>query len=422
MREEVIELNQNWAGSPGRLQLGLYKAEHIDMGPAGRWSPHPSSEPLFAWAQRCGASENASGWAYDADRHQVTWRGSCLSWEDGASLRQCQGSPTQRWLLRDGRLWQLQPKAFHEILETPPFPNLEEGVLRLSHCNASVPSQRWKRSGRCERQCNVQNDLRFREGGCWEITGCSTAQAAEVGVNFGCKALPKTGAGGCEANGAWRFQGSQIRAVMDGKCLQVDLRDGRSVNVGSCTGQPHQQWEVDGALIRSLQQPSECIDSGIPAPPPETTGRCLSVQVLSLAAGYTEVGPALGLSDGELCDVSQPPAHPVRFADEHMFAGDLCVRALHGLPTAFGPLQLWAKPQPEGAAVLLLNRGSAAMLSAQVELSELGLEPARNYRVRDLWARRDLRPVSGSITMEAASGDSQLLHLAPLASGEEMLI
>ena len=37
MREEVIKVNQNWAGSPGRLQLGLYKVEHIDMGSAGRW-------------------------------------------------------------------------------------------------------------------------------------------------------------------------------------------------------------------------------------------------------------------------------------------------------------------------------------------------------------------------------------------------
>ncbi|CAE7495255.1 Slc12a5, partial [Symbiodinium sp. KB8] len=215
---------------------------------------------------------NASGWAYDADRREVTWRGSCLSWADGASLRPCQGSPTQRWLLRDGRLWQLQPKPLSETFE--------EGVLRLSRCNASVPSQHWKRSGRCDRLCNVQNDLRFREGGCWEITGCSTAEEAE--------ALPKTGAGGCAANGAWRFQGSEIRAVMDGKCLQVDLRDGRSVNVGSCTGQPHQQWEVDGPLIRSLLQPGQCIDSGIPAPPPETTGRCLSVQVLSLPAEHTE--------------------------------------------------------------------------------------------------------------------------------------
>eukprot|EP00439_Symbiodinium_sp_Y106_P050318 s939_g6.t1 len=222
MREEVIKVNQNWAGSPGRLQLGLYKVEHIDMGSAGR---------------------------------EVQLRGG--------------------------------------------FCETGEGVLRLSRCNALVPSQRWKRSGRCEGQCNVQNDLRFREGGCWEITGCSTAEEAEarhpeicaVGVNFGCKALPKTGAGGCEANGAWRFQGSQIHAVMDGKCLQVDLHDGRSVNVGSCTGQPHQQWEVDGALIRSLQQPGDCIDSGIPAPPPETTGRCLSDFVSKGCADWPNYDP-----------------------------------------------------------------------------------------------------------------------------------
>ncbi|CAE7850198.1 Slc12a5, partial [Symbiodinium necroappetens] len=235
---------------------------------------------------------------------------------------------------------------------------------------------------------------------CWEITGCSAAEEAEVGVNFGCKALPKTGAGGCAANGAWRFQGSEIHAVMDGKCLQVDLRDGRSVNVGSCTGQPHQHWEVDGPLIRSLLQPGQCIDSGIPAPPPETTGRCLSVQVLSLPAEHTEVGPALGLSD--VCDVSQPPGHPVRFADGHMFAGDLCVRALRGLPTAFGPLQLWAKPQPEGVAVLLLNRGSEA---PTLRLGYLGMV-LKFVRQVFFGSRRDLPPVSGNVAMVAASGDS----------------
>ena len=44
--------------------------------------------------------------------------------------------------------------------------------------------------------------------------------------------------------------------------------------------------QVDGALIRSLQQPGDCIDSGIPAPPPETTGRGLSVQDGMPATGW----------------------------------------------------------------------------------------------------------------------------------------
>ncbi|CAE7605511.1 Slc12a5 [Symbiodinium natans] len=209
---------------------------------------------------------------------------------------------------------------------------------------------------------------------------------------------------------------------MDGKCLQVDLRDGRSVNVGSCTGQSHQQWKVDGALIRSLHHPGECVDSGVPEPPPETTGRCLTVQVVGLPAG-SEVGPALELSDGDACDPSAPAAYPVRFEGEQMYAGDLCLRALRGRPSPFGPLQLWGKPQPTGMAVLLLNRGSdSPSLSAQVQLIELGFEPSRSYHVRDLWARRDLPPVFQEMTMTAASGDSQLLLLTPLSVGQEMQV
>ncbi|CAE7605489.1 Slc12a5 [Symbiodinium natans] len=75
--EEVIQVNQRWAGAAGRLLR--------------KWSPHAGHERLFAWAQPCGpAEENASGWAYDADRQQVTWRGRCLSWADGAAILDCQ--------------------------------------------------------------------------------------------------------------------------------------------------------------------------------------------------------------------------------------------------------------------------------------------------------------------------------------------
>ena len=42
--------------------------------------------------------------------------------------------------------------------------SLQAGVLRLSACNASTPSQRWKRVGEPAVACNVQNDLGFREG------------------------------------------------------------------------------------------------------------------------------------------------------------------------------------------------------------------------------------------------------------------
>jgi alpha-galactosidase len=61
-----------------------------------------------------------------------------------------------------------------------------------------------------------------------------------------------------------------------------------------------------------------------------------------------------------------------------------------------GPLEVWAKPLADGSyAVGLFNRGESAN-PVTLELKDIGI--SGEAKVRDLWAHRDVRSVSGSYT------------------------
>jgi alpha-galactosidase len=73
-----------------------------------------------------------------------------------------------------------------------------------------------------------------------------------------------------------------------------------------------------------------------------------------------------------------------------------------------GPAQVWSKPLAGGAvAVALLNRGSVP-LRIGVGAGELGLNAARSYRVRDLWARTS--SVSSGDVSALVAPDSVVLY------------
>mmetsp|Transcript_69541 Transcript_69541/g.148735 ORF Transcript_69541/g.148735 Transcript_69541/m.148735 type:complete len:743 (+) Transcript_69541:45-2273(+) len=441
--DEAIQVNQQWAGSPGKL--------------IRKWAPHLPSEPVFPWAESCNKSDpTQQGWRYDVATHRLAWQPPasaarapasttlCLSTASRAvavsgshltstssgalSLAPCGIDSGQVWHLEGGRLWQ-GDKRLGLIAQV--------GSLTLQPCNSSRPGQRWRLSAAQghSQQCTVQNDLSFRKGGCWEITACEVSENAEVGVNFGCKALPASDwTNLCDANGAWSFNANgTITSVMDGKCLQVDPRDHSTVNVAKCTSGGF-KWIINGSSIQPASMPGHCVDSDVSAPPPHTTGRCAAVVVTNDAGGAGSwaglKGPAISLAPGESCDpnIRPGPTQSFSIGDGSMLrAGAQCVAARHGSPSPFGPLQLWAKPQPGGAvAVLLLNRnvpGDTAILGATVELAELpGLAlpttPGGRVRVRDIWARQDRAPleVGDPLHLSAAAGDSQFLLLAPEAS------
>lgn len=339
---------------------------------------------------------------------------------DRCESRGSVGHSQQSWISQGGRLWQ---GTTDNLVGDP------EGDLRLQPCNMSRPGQHWKLSSTpgSSTQTNVKNSLPFRDGGCWEITACETGDVAEVGVNFGCKPLPGNNwSNPCDANGAWSFNAnSTITSVMDGKCLQVDPRNNMIVNVATCNAEPSQQWNTNGSAVESAGMPGFCVDSGVASPPPGTTGQCVAVDVTNDVGGAGSweglQGPALKLASGQDCDPSRRPGptQTISFGTVGGFhAGALCAAVRHGRPSPFGPLQLWAKPQPGGAvAIALLNRASTGSPTVMVDvpLKDLpGLPLRKRVLVRDIWERHDLLPVEGiALSVSVQGGDSRLLLLKP---------
>jgi len=107
-------------------------------------------------------------------------------------------------------------------------------------------------------------------GGCWEVTGCSSASGADVGCGYGCKPLPRTCSSKCDCNGCWSLNSNgTITSCMDGHCLQVSGA-GSAVNVGPCTGKPNQRFvfRPAGGLVYTVTQSDLCIQGRPPPPPP----------------------------------------------------------------------------------------------------------------------------------------------------------
>lgn len=421
---EVISVNQQWAGSPGRLLR--------------KWATHDAREPLYGWAEPCNVTEAAQqGWSYDGAARRVLWRPSggssplCLAADpspanpQGAlALKDCGNGTSggrETWQMEAGRLWEGGRLLLTELHDVG-----RAGLLQARACDASRPGQRWRLSGPggATQQQSVQNELPWREGGCWEITGCVTGPGAEVGVNFGCKPLPEPGwTDLCLANGAWTFNpNGTITSVMDRQCLQVDPRDNATVNVEECSGGAHQTWAADLPLVRSLGHKGLCVDSGVEPPPAGTTGRCVSLP--DLPDGLELEGAPLGVVEAAACDQgdSEPPPLEQRIAigpGGRLQAGSGCVAARHGVPTPFGPLQLWAKPQPGGAAaVLVLSRAPpSSVMEVNVPLRDLPLQvqPGTSVSVRDLWARRDSADLDaeGNLVVSVSGLDSAFFLLSP---------
>jgi hypothetical protein len=113
-------------------------------------------------------------------------------------------------------------------------------------------------------------------GGCWEITGCSSAAGAAIGCGYGCKPLPKPGSapGKCDLNGAWAVHSNgTITSVMDGHCVEAQPSAGAvpegsrmAVVVGPCTGRANQQFKMtpsksNGSSGYTVQQNGLCVDN-----------------------------------------------------------------------------------------------------------------------------------------------------------------
>ena len=153
------------------------------------------------------------------------------------------------------------------------IPGTSAGTV-ASPCKSGEVTQMWTLSPGVKpgdsQVTNVKMDA--QRGGCWEITGCSSGQGADVGCGYGCKSLPKSCKSKCDCNGAWSFNSNgSITSVMDGHCLQVSGGKGSAVNVAKCTGGANQRFEVvalkgQSAAIQ-VKQGDLCV-AGQPPPPP----------------------------------------------------------------------------------------------------------------------------------------------------------
>eukprot|EP01079_Euglenida_sp_SAG-EU17-18_P006447 gene6447-1150_t len=429
--EDVLAVNQDTTASMGTL--------------IRRFSAHSPGDPLYAWEVPCNSSDpDQTGWDYDTTTRQLRHSGLCMQ-AGGAgsdlSLATCGPDPTrvseqasQEWLLHGERLWQAAPAT-----GIPASPVAQGaggvGTLGLAPCAGpgSRPGQQWafNPSGSVT---DVRLNLTSRMGGCWEITGCSDNDGADVGTTYGCKAIPPSGGchghSDCDCNGAWRFhEGNQtIMSAMSGACLTTD--SGRVVS-SSCHSPPDhtQLWHwtpgQGTGQISLSSTPSMCVDDGDLPAPPGTDGNCAS-----LARGVVGDGPGLVLSSpssGSLCLPSKPPSPSESVSlvsgSLHIGSGNSCVAALHGRPSPFGPLQLWSKPLQDGTvAVALANRdsGKGPQLAplVRVFLRDLlaGVSLGDKVVARDIWQHQDLPTgtvVDGVLTISALPGDTTLWVLRP---------
>jgi len=88
-----------------------------------------------------------------------------------------------------------------------------------------------------------------------------------------------------------------------------------------------------------------------------------------------------------------------------------------------GDVQVLVKPlQAAGErAVVLFNRGDRPA-RATVDPVQLKLDPARPYRARDLWQRRDLAQTRGPISVQLGAHESVMLRVAGTAPGPGTLL
>mmetsp|Transcript_11909 Transcript_11909/g.26290 ORF Transcript_11909/g.26290 Transcript_11909/m.26290 type:complete len:801 (+) Transcript_11909:884-3286(+) len=456
---EAIEVDQTWAGSPGKLikqwrppsQSSLHYAAaeacRSDAPEQGAWHydeaslqlqlkwPVTTTEKAKTKFQNHGGGEGDKDEDHDEEEEEEKEEKMlCLTANGGdrqgaLTLEACKDGEEivgQQWLLVEGRLWHVD--KFKDVGKASERVSVAPGTLALTTCSdrALRPGQFWNMSvppGRSE-QTVVKNDLSFQDGSCWGITNCDTSDRAEVTVDFGCKDLPKAPwTDKCLANEAWSFNSNgTITSVMDGQCLSFQNDDQtRRVYVAACgEDKQEQQWIVkQSGQIVLKNRPDMCIDSGIVSPPPGTDGYCATLH--SMPAGVDVPELPVEMASRLACDPSRRPSDDgtqyVRLEEGRLKVKDRCVVGRLGYPSPFGPLQLWAKPLPhKKVAVLVMNRDSTE-LQVEFNLTEVPYldAGAKQVHVRDVWSHSDLPPLSstGSVQVSLAAKDSIFFVLSP---------
>jgi len=93
----------------------------------------------------------------------------------------------------------------------------------------------------------------------------------------------------------------------------------------------------------------------------------------------------------------------------------LAVQGIRVSPAAPDGAECWAKPLAGGAvAAVLLNRGAGpGNASVSCTWTQLGLPQGATATVRDLWARAELGPATGSFTASVPPHGCAMVRVTP---------
>ena len=203
-----------------------------------------------------------------------------------------------------------------------------------------------------------------------------------------------------ETQKGWSFE-SDKSLVIGPRGLCLDASTASQVQLKSCDGSAAQQWTYTGnssssAPIYASPGTSRCIDvwegDGSPGGP--------RVQVYHCHGGKNE---GWKFSNTMLQD------------EENMCLASRATTPAPQPPQGGNRVQLWSKPQPNGAvAVLFLSSLDSSIANATytVDFGDIGVSGTMS--VRDIWQRKDLGEATNSFTTDALGGkDSRFYLLSP---------
>jgi len=189
----------------------------------------------------------------------------------------------------------------------------------------------------------------------------------------------------------WAIDAASSSITHGGKC--ADFADNEEVVLAPCnSSSPTQKFDYDSATGELKVAKGMCLDVFYYAGP--------RVDVYGCNHNFNE---NFTLSASGVLSTEQVPAHPSR-----------CLSTSENNPEGNSPtaVQVWAKPQPNGAMAVLFINSLPMAVAANVSLKELNMT-AKSAKVRDVWAHKDLPAAGPLIEVNLGPTDSHFIVISP---------
>jgi hypothetical protein len=238
------------------------------------------------------------------------------------------------------------------------------------------------------------------------------------------------------ADGGWIVpaagKAGPLKHTLSGLCAVGSEQQQGQVFLDGCQAVPAQTWvheETTGALHLQTLDKTMCMAVKNFAGPPVVMWTCADLKE-NARFSYNSTAKSLCTPGGNSsampprCLVAESVATEAAAAASTEEDGD-CACCCCGppcvdvCPFCSDALQMWAKPQPDGAvAVLVVNIAGKGNLSATIDLASLRYDPVGHpTKVFDVWAQKALDPLArGATSMETPSvgpRDSVFYLLSP---------